>query len=231
MWSLPDIVRMNAEAASASAREALLRAVRQHLDSEGNPIHCDFCENEAEEVLQWFDIFSDDSKGVVAMCSEHYDAYGSTPEGYFWCDGCERLTVENYTWELYSVSTESGQFCLNCHRENELLNPDNWIPLTEEDIAGVNFERVRHAKHLIAVGQHTPEGLTFVGNVEFDSMSGGRIRGYCSADNTPDAGVQEIRDLLAEASEDGHKRAILILDAGYQFAVSIGVYVPAQEVE
>ena len=107
MWSLPDIVRMNAEAASASAREALLGAVRKHLDSQGNPIHCDYCGNQAEEVSPWFDIFSDAAKGVVAMCQEHYDAYGPAPEGYFWCDGCERLMVENYTWELYGVCTDT----------------------------------------------------------------------------------------------------------------------------
>jgi hypothetical protein len=76
-----------------------------------------------------------------------------------------------------------------------------------------------------------PESLKFLGNVEFDSMSGCRIRGFSSADDTPDAGVQEIRDLLARAREDGHERAILILDAGYQFAVSIGVYVPTEGVD
>lgn len=228
MWSLPDIVRMNAEA--ASARESLLGAVEKHLDSQGNPIQCDYCDSDAVEVTPYFDIFGDDPKGVVAMCPEHHAAYGSTPEGYFWCDGCERLMVENYTWELYSACTDSGQFCLNCHRENELLEPDNWIFLTEEQIAALNFDRVRHAKHLVAVGQKAPKDLEFLGNVEFDSMTGGRIRGYCSADDTPDAGVAEIRDLLTQAREDGHKRAILILDAGYQFAVSIGVYVRAQEV-
>ncbi len=90
MWSLPDLVAMNAEAASATARRAILKAVRKHLDSQGNPIHCDYCENEAEEVSPWFDIFSANAKGIVAMCQEHYDRYGPAPEGYFWCEGCER---------------------------------------------------------------------------------------------------------------------------------------------
>ena len=63
MWSLPDIVTMNAEAASASARKAILRAARKHLDSQGNPIHCDYCGSEAEEAFTWFDIFSADAKG------------------------------------------------------------------------------------------------------------------------------------------------------------------------
>jgi hypothetical protein len=43
--------------------------------------------------------------------------------------------------------------------------------------------------------------------------------------------VQELRDLLAQAKEDGHERAILILDAAYRFAVSIGVYVPTEGAE
>src|SRR5437762_967324 len=185
MWSLPDVRRLNAEAASDTAPKTILKAVHQHLDSLGNPIHCDYCGNEAEEVSPWFDIFSDDSKGVVALCQEHYDKYGPAPEGYFWCDGCERLMAENYTWELYSVCTDSGQFCLNCYRETELQNSLNWIPLADPDIANLTFEQVRKAKHLIAVRQDTPKGLNFVGNVEFDSMSGGRIRSSSFADDIP----------------------------------------------
>src|ERR1051325_7733428 len=46
MWSLPDIERLNAEAASATARNTILKAIHQHLDSLGNPIHCDYCANE-----------------------------------------------------------------------------------------------------------------------------------------------------------------------------------------
>src|SRR5262249_23923279 len=110
-------------------------------------------------------------------------------------------------------------------------NPQNWIPLTDVDIAAVTFEQVRRAKHLIAVAQETPKRLKFIGNVEFDSMSGGRIRGFSSADDTTEAGVQEIRELLTQAREEGHTRAILMLDAAYQFAVSIGVYVSTEEVE
>src|SRR5438105_3862369 len=83
MWSLPDIQRLNAEAASATARKTILKAVHQHLDSLGNPIHCDYCGNEAEAVTPWFDIFGDDAKGVVALCQEHYDKIGPVPGGYF----------------------------------------------------------------------------------------------------------------------------------------------------
>jgi hypothetical protein len=228
MWSLPDIVAMNN--ASHENANRLERASRT-LKLNRKRLKCDYCDEPAITADLYYDIFSSDPKGLVARCQEHDDDYGSIPEGYFYCDACNRLMVENYTWELYHACTDSGQFCINCYRENELLNPDNWISLTDIDIAGVSFKRVRHAKHLIAVGQDTPKGLKFLGNVEFDSISGGRIRGFSSADDTPEAGLQEIRDLLAQASEDGYKRAILILDAGYQFAVSIGVYVPAEGVD
>ena len=67
MWSLPDIVRINAEAASAAARQTILKAVHKHLDSQGNPIQCDFCSSEAEYVEPWFDIFSAHAKGVLVL--------------------------------------------------------------------------------------------------------------------------------------------------------------------
>src|SRR5262249_18851227 len=89
MWSLPDIRRLNTEAASATERKTILKAVHQQLDALGNPIHCDYCGSEAEDVSPCFDIFSDDAKGGVALCQEHINPFGSIPEGYFWGD--ERL--------------------------------------------------------------------------------------------------------------------------------------------
>jgi len=61
----------------------------------------------------YYDICSDDPKGLVGRCQEHDDDFRNIPEGYFYCEGCNRLMVENYTWELYSVCTDSGKFCLN----------------------------------------------------------------------------------------------------------------------
>ena len=156
MWSLPDIVAMN-NAAHENARK-LERASRT-LKLNRKRLRCDYCEKPAATAHLYYDIFSDDPKGLVALCQEHDDDHGSIPEGYFYCDGCNRLMAGNYTWELYHVCTDYGQFCINCYRENDLLDPDNWIPLSDADIAGVSFERVRHAKHLIAVGQDTPRAL------------------------------------------------------------------------
>jgi len=40
------------------------------------------------------DILSNDPKRLLLECDECCDRYG-TPEGYFLCDGCERLMIEN----------------------------------------------------------------------------------------------------------------------------------------
>jgi len=90
----------------------------------------------------------------------------------------------------------------------------NWIELTEENIQKVDTARARKAQHVIGVEMPVPEGIEFYDNAEFDSMDGHQISG------------ESVQSILESAREDGHKKAILILDAGYQFAVSIGVYVP-----
>ncbi len=86
-------------------------------------------------------------------------------------------------------------------------------------------EQVRKAKHLIAVGQETPKELELAGNVEMDSMSGGRLRSTSYANPDPVDAVEAIRSLLLEAMESGKRRATLIMDAAHQFSVSVGVYV------
>ena len=65
-----------------------------------------------------------------------------------------------------------------------------------------------------------PEGIRFVNNVEFDSMDGHCISG---------GGVDELQETLRQLKDEGDDRAILILDAAYQFAVSIGVYAETTE--
>ena len=60
-----------------------------------------------------------------------------------------------------------------------------------------------------------------------DSSTGGLVLGFSSCAPTTDSGVEELREILHAAKAEDHKRAILILDGAYQFAVSIGVYVDA----
>jgi hypothetical protein len=42
-------------------------------------------------------------------------------------------------------------------------------------------------------------------------------------------GLDELKDTLRTLRDEGETKAILILDAAYQFAVSIGVYAPTQQ--
>jgi len=225
MWALPNIGRLNADAASASHR-ALIKKQLQGKKK----VDCEFCDQPAcpESIQEYYDIFSDDPKGVVGLCEEHESYYGSIPEGYFYCERCNRLMVENYTWENYYTHTEYGEIvCLNCAAEEYVDDPFNWIQLDEESILKISFDHISRAKHIIAVSGPIPKGIEFYRNVELDAMSGGRITGFSSSESSPDGGVQEIRDILREAKEEGYSEALLILDAAYQFAVSIGVYVRA----
>jgi hypothetical protein len=118
MWAPPNIKRLNEEAAKdAEATEALAETPEK--------VECLYCDQPATEAWPYYDIFSEDPKGVVGLCEEH--AQDGTPEGYFWCDGCGRLMIENYTWETYYVHTDDGAYCLRCYAEAEIENPENWF--------------------------------------------------------------------------------------------------------
>lgn len=221
MWSLPDIKRMNAEAQTKA--QTLEQQVRTNKDENGEPLECtcagwgsgDSCDGDVHGYL-WYDIFSDDPKGIVALCEHHDGYYGSPTEGYFTCSDCNRVMVENYTWEKYNVVVDGEELCLPCAAERYIADDDNWLELTDENIEAVDFDRVRKAKHVIGVEMPIPKGIKFYDNAEFDSMNGTQISGF------------DIQNILKAAREEGFSKAILILDAGYQFAVSIGVYVPSE---
>jgi|GEM_PF-5247444 len=230
MWALPDIRRLNAEAGSKTFRQKLSRACRTgKLD--GKKLGCEWaghdgkCAGELRHYF-WFDIFSNDPKGILTLCEHHDGYYGSPSEGYFECAYCNRVMVENYTWELYYHDTEDGHVCLPCYVERELAEPSNWIALTDAVIDALTFREVRKAKHLIGVQMPIPKGINFFGNTEMDGLSGGRLTGFSSCEESPDGAVEELKETLRRAQAEGHTRAILILDAAYQFSVSIGIYVP-----
>ena len=74
-----------------------------------------------------------------------------------------------------------------------------------------------------------PDSIEEYGSgVTLDLSSGGLVTGFSSCTSSPDSGLEELQSLLREARDEGHDCAILILDGAYQFAVSIGVYVPAR---
>ncbi len=233
MWSLPDIKRLNSEA--QSNRNKFKRAVRTGtLDRK--KLQCEWRDHDEPAKCSGdlhhysvYDIFSDDPKGVLTLCEHHDGYYGSPSEGYFECIDCNRVTTENYTWELYYHDTEDGQLCLPCYADRELAEPSNWIPLTDAVIDTLTFQDVRKAKHLIGVQMPIPKGIKFLGNTEMDGSSGGRLTAFSSCEDSPDGAVEELKETLHRAQDEGHKRAILILDAAYQFSISIGIYVPIHE--
>ena len=219
MWSLPDIQRMNSEA--ASEKKKIERALRTgKLD--GKKLECEWkghdaeCEGELRHY-PWFDIFSDDPKGILTLCEKHDGYYGSPSEGYFECDSCNRVMIENYTWELYYVIHEDRQLCLPCYAQEILNDEDSWISLADERIESLAFNDLRKAPHCIGVEMPVPKEIRFVNNVEFDSADG-----HCISSG----GLEEVKETLRQLQGEGETRAILILDAAYQFAVSVGVYAP-----
>jgi hypothetical protein len=221
MWSLPDINRMNSEA--ASEKKKLERAVRTgFLDRKKLTCEWDghsLCEGELRHYL-WYDIFSDDPKGILTLYEQHDGYYGSPSEGYFECSDCQQVFTENYTWEMYYHCEDGGMLCLPCYAGRSLADDSNWIPLTDAAIKAITEKTVRKAKHLIAVEMPVPKDIRFVNNVEFDSMDGHCISG---------GGVDELKETLCALQSEGEDRAILILDAAYQFAVSIAVYAETAE--
>jgi len=218
MWALPDIHRLNQTAERESKK--LERAVRTgRLDRK--KLTCewqdDSCSGELRHYL-WYDIFSDNPKGVLTLCEHHDGYYGHPTEGYFECEGCNRVFIENYTWEKYNTFVDDVELCLPCAAEHYISDDDNWIDLSEPaTIAAVDFDRVRQAKHVIGVEMPVPKSIRFFDNAEFDSLDGHQISG------------NDVRDILTSARDQGHRRALLVLDAAYQFAVSVGVYVDAGE--
>lgn len=224
MWSLPDINRMNAEALKQKPK---LEKALETGELDGEKLVCEWqdhdepteCDGELRRYF-WYDIFSDDPKGILTLCEHHDGYYGRPTEGYFECDGCSKVFVENYTWERYEAVTPDGDsLCLPCYAYEILHDDDRWIELTDERIAALNFTDIKKAPHCIGVKMPIPKGIEFVTNAEFDSMDGRCISG---------GGIGELQESLRQLKEDGVKRAILILDAGYQFAVSIGLYAPAK---
>src|SRR5208282_17026 len=131
-----------------------------------------------------FDIFSDDPKSTLTLCERHDGYYGSPSEGYFTCADCGRVMVENYTWELYYHDTPDGRLCLPCAAKRHIEDEDNWLPLTDEDIAVVTFEVIHHARHVLGVEMPVPKEIHLFESVTLDSSTGGMLRGFSTADPT-----------------------------------------------
>jgi hypothetical protein len=223
MWSLPDITRLNANAAAKAKK------LKREAASKRKP-NCEFwkCSQQATRSYLVYDIFSDDPKDILHLCEQHDGFSGEPCEGYFTCNGCGRVMVENYTWEIYHVEMDGESLCLRCAADRHFSNTRNWIdPKLVKKVVLAPYEptlngqnvllfdtatgvlNLARCKHVLGVQQPLPEGIKFVENFEFDSLDGHQISG---------GDVLETIHALNEPF-------CPVLDAGYQFAVSIGLYV------
>jgi hypothetical protein len=213
MWSLPDINRLNAEAASNTNR------IRREAARERKP-QCEIhgCTERASESTLWFDVFSEDPKGVIHTCSDH--SWEDDPD-LFRCENCERVMVDHYTYERYSVELHGDVLCLQCAAKRYFGLEQNWIephavrqvrlerrdgPLFDRETGVLNIARCRH---VLAVRQPLPSGIAFFDNAEFDCCIGHQISG----------------DNLLSIIQRLDQPFCPVLDATYQFAVSIGIYI------
>src|SRR5436190_917258 len=66
MWSLPDIRNLNERAAQNATK--LSRAAERKRKP-----NCEYynCTRRADHSFLWFDIFSDDPKGIIHLCEQH----------------------------------------------------------------------------------------------------------------------------------------------------------------
>src|ERR1043166_4611527 len=109
MWCLPSISLLNQRAADNAPE--LYRQQRDLTDGDGQSLKCGRCEKaQASHAILYFDVFSDDPKGLVPLCEGC-----EVGDDLFYCDDCGRYLVTNYTYELYGVASDDGIFCLNCH--------------------------------------------------------------------------------------------------------------------
>lgn len=233
MWSQPDIVRMNANA------KASVRTLREkQRKPETNECEIDYGHRDealdstphpAAYAHEYYDIFSEDPKGLVFVC-EDADEQGMWRESFFDCDNCNRLFVTNYTWENYSTEYDDATVCIPCALKLYMADEDNWIDpklVKKIDLEGADKPFFYHAedqpdgeytlnlsrvKHVMAVDMPIPKSLVFIDNFEFDSYNGHQISG---------------RDfeVFEQAVDEGYDKVLVVLDAAYQFSVSIGVYV------
>jgi hypothetical protein len=215
MWALPNIVSMNARAAAQAKN--LKRAARR---GPGKRRSCEVygCEQHAVHSDLWYDIFSDDPKGVIHTCDSHSPGH---VEGFFECEAFERAVIDHITWERYQVELGGKTLCLKCAAERYLYDFRHWIDPKLVQAAGfekknsllfdtkTGFLNLGQCRHVLGVKQPLPAGVEFVDNAEFDGMDGHQISG----------------DNLLEIIKRLDQPFCPVLDAAYQFAVSIGIYV------
>ena len=208
---------MNARAAANASK---VKSASKHPEK----FHCARCacfgrQTPSDRAYIIYDIFSDDPKDVLYLCDNCDGQSGDPWEGYFTCADCSRVMVENYTWERYCTTRGDDTVCLACAAKEHFAEAANWID--PRAVVSVELEpeggplfadgvlNVARCRHVLGVSQPIPDSVCFVDNFEFDSMDGHQISGGDMLDSIHELSVPFCP----------------VLDAAYQFAVSIGLYV------
>lgn len=212
MWSQPCIAKLNERAADKAEQKKLHREVQRAKSH-----NCEVCgwrgeDKKADFGYLWHDIFSNDPKGAIFLCEEHDGSTGLPMEGYFTCDECYKVFINNYTWENYFTNDDGDVICLPCAAKRYIARNINWV-----STSGSEEVDIRKAPHVIGVDMPLPEGIKLFANAEFDSMDGRQISGDL------------IKEIIERAKDQGYTEVLPVLDAAYQFAVSIGIYVRTSE--
>jgi hypothetical protein len=222
MWSLPQMDKINRIAKSAAHKKAIRKALKNKKAV--CDYHSEQCNGDVH-VQPYYDIFSEDEKGVVSICSYHENLYGSPPEDFFECCSCSKTYQSFITWERYDVHDEDGNvYCINCYRDKFLRDSSNFISLLDDDsIERFSFEDVKRAPHLLAVQQPCPTNLKCHASVLFDSGSGETVTSSCSTSPQIN-GVNELKDALRQMKAEGEEKAVLIMDQAWQFCCQVSLY-------
>lgn len=249
MWSLPDIVRLNdaaAEAAKTKTYEQQAANPQEH--------QCLVCEWQGQETPADYgyvihNVFGPHPDEAVFVCEDHDGTTGSPLEGYFSCAQCEKYFAENITWEKYNTIVNGEEFCLPCALQSYIAHAPNWIPLNEVESVVIDAEAARDAyddedspvfdpstgavnlalaRHLIGVKMPVPDSILFERNVEMDSSTGQMLASSMSTYG-PGASENAMLRELQELHAQGYTKVLVILDAAYQFSVSLGIYLDAAE--
>jgi hypothetical protein len=147
-------------------------------------------------------------------------SWGDAMAGDLTCAQCGQVLVKDHDPDY--VDLDGDRVCLSCAAEQYFADPRNWItpqavqkvvrqsrrpgPLFNRETGVLNIARCRH---VLGVKQPIPAGVVFVDNAEFDGGNGHQISG------------ENLIDVIKRLDQP----FCPVLDAAYQFAVSIGIYV------
>jgi len=246
MWSLPDLDRLNERAVALAEVVSQLdeHPCSSGIDPEtGKPFECDSCgesvvdeegnlkSNEdgcsESQIIEYYDPFSDDPKGYAAYCP---DCVAYLDESYFYCQSCERYVINNYTWEMYLVTTDEGDaICSRCAAKEFFGGDEGWFRPSDEGFDSVSAHDIRSIRHASCSGLKIgelglPYEFTLFDTVCVDSMSGGPV--YGSRSGAFEQTVSAVKEVLSRVREEHPDAEVAILmGAAYQFAVDIDIYV------